>query len=321
MKNFSTFIWSSDFEDFTGEGLLGRFFVENFCKKNESVKIVSNNGEYYLNKKNFYILKKNKYKNNFFTKYFYPFYGLLLIWFYNLKGKKTFYINYLPLWNFLLFLFLPKKTILGPITGNIYQDRIVNCNTFVRKVFFPLMYVISINIIFKKYIKLIFSTNNLENVIPRKLRKFCTFNFCLSLLKKRKKKKKNIDFLFYLRKHPLKSNAFHKFLIKRLSENKFRVVVVGDKFIYSNVKNYINIPRSKMLTLLDQTSFSVAPGDNFHSLFNIDCMSCNVKLFYDKLIKPKIIYFSIDCIFPLNFNNYEEALAKIYKQALIFAKN
>ena len=136
MKNFSTFVWSSDFEDFTGEGLLGRFFVENFCQKNESVKIVSNNGEYYLNKKNFYILKKNKYKNNFFTKYFYPFYGLLLIWFYNLKGKKTFYINYLPLGNFLLFLFLPKKTILGPITGNIYQDRIINCNTFVRKVFF-----------------------------------------------------------------------------------------------------------------------------------------------------------------------------------------
>lgn len=321
MKNFSYILWASDFEDFTGEGLLARFFVENFFKKNEQVKIISNNGQYYFKKKRFYILKKYEYRNNFVTKYFYPFYGLLLILFYNIKGKKTFYVNYLPLWNFILFLFLPKKTILGPITGNIYQGPIFNFNTFVRKVIFPLMYAISIKFIFIKYTNLTFSTNNLENIIPKKLRKFCIFNFCLSFFKKRILKKKKIDFLFYLREHPLKSNTFLKFLIKRLSESKFKVVVVGDKFIYPNVKNHINISRKRMLILLDQTLFSVAPGDNFYSLFNLDCMSCNVKLFFNKLIKPKNIYFSKDSIIPLNYNNYEESFAKIYKQTAIFKNN
>ena len=34
-----------------------------------------------------------------------------------MKGNKICYINYLPIWNFLIFVVLPKKTILGPITG------------------------------------------------------------------------------------------------------------------------------------------------------------------------------------------------------------
>jgi hypothetical protein len=321
MKNFSTLVWASDFEDFTGEGLLGRSFIQNFFKNNQSIKIISNNGEYFYKKKKFHILKKYKYKNNFFNKYFYPFYGLMLLWLYTIKGKKIVYVNYLPLWNFFLFLFLPKKTILGPITGNVYRGQIFNFNTFIRKIIFPLMYKISINIAFQKYKKLIFSTNNLEIIIPKKLRKFCTFNFCLSFFRKRKEINKNIDFLFYLREHSLKSNSFLKFLIKRLSKNKFKVVVVGDKFIYPNVKNYINIPRNKILTLLDQTLFSVAPGDNFYSLFNLDCMSCNVKLFFNKLIRPKNVYFFKDYIIPLNYNNYEKSFAKICNQILILRRN
>ena len=34
------------------------------------------------------------------------------------------YVNFLPLWNFFLFMFLPKQTILGPITGSVYKKRI-----------------------------------------------------------------------------------------------------------------------------------------------------------------------------------------------------
>ena len=33
------------------------------------------------------------------------------------KNKEICYINYLPLWNFLIFILLPPKTILGPVTG------------------------------------------------------------------------------------------------------------------------------------------------------------------------------------------------------------
>ena len=33
-----------------------------------------------------------------------------------LRGFRTVYINYLPLWNTPIFLFCPPKTIFGPIT-------------------------------------------------------------------------------------------------------------------------------------------------------------------------------------------------------------
>ena len=38
-----------------------------------------------------------------------------------LKGNKTCYVNYLPMWNFLVFLILPPSTLLGPITGGAHN--------------------------------------------------------------------------------------------------------------------------------------------------------------------------------------------------------
>ena len=59
MKNFDIFIWSSDFEEFTGEGLLSRCFVDNLLFKNNKIKIITNNSIIFFNKKNFIKKKKN----------------------------------------------------------------------------------------------------------------------------------------------------------------------------------------------------------------------------------------------------------------------
>ena len=144
MIKYNIFVWSSDYENFTGEGLLARCFVENYFKNKGTIKIISNNSDYILKKK-YSFLKKKKYFNTFLTKYLYPFYGVILVWYYHLKGKQTCYVNYLPLWNFLIFILLPKETILGPITGNIYKDNFYNLNTFFRKIIFPIFYFISLN--------------------------------------------------------------------------------------------------------------------------------------------------------------------------------
>lgn len=309
MKNFDIFIWSSDFEEFTGEGLLSRCFVDYLFINKNKIKIITNNSIIFFYKKKF-IQKKKKYKNNFITKYFFPFYGILLIWFYHFKKKKTVYINYLPLWNFIIFLLLPRKTLLGPITGNNYRGKIHNFNSFIRKVIFPLFYFVSIKIIFKKYKKLIFSTENLKNIIPPSLRKNCIFNFCLLFYKKRKLIKKNIDFVFYLKKHPLKKNDFQEFLIKKLADKNYNIIVVGDKFLYKNVVNYINIPRERLLSLLDRTLYAVSPADNFYSLFFLDCMSCNVKLFFNKNLKPTKLPFS-NLLISLNFDDFNHSIKKI----------
>jgi len=306
---YNIFVWSSDYENFTGEGLLARCFVENYFQNKGTIKIISNNSEYILKKK-YSFLKKKKYFNNFLTKYLYPFYGVLLVWYYHLKGKQTCYVNYLPLWNFLIFIFLPKETILGPITGNIYKDNFYNLNTFFRKIIFPIFYFISLKIIFFKYKNVIFSTDNLKEIIPKNKIKYCLFNFCLLFYNKRKLTTKKIDFLFYIRKHPLKSNFFIKYMIERFALLNLKIVVVGDKFIYHNVKNYINLPRSALLKLLDKTRYSIISDDNFHSLFFLDCLSCNVISFVNKKFKfhkNKLFL----CVKSLNFNDCRSSFKQL----------
>ena len=327
MKKFDVFVWASDFEDFTGEGMLARCFVEKYYAKKNILKIHSNSSKFFFYNKKIYKLKNKPYANNFLKKYFYLLKGLSFIWYYHFKGKKTLYINYLPLWNFLLFILLPSETVLGPITGSVYNGRIHNVNSFIRKIIFPIFYFIAINVALRKYKNLIFSTENLRQIVPKKFIKKCLFNFCLLFYKNRKLKKKDIDFIFYYRNHPQKANNFHKSLIKKLSDNGFKIIVVGDFFMYKKIKNYINLPRKSLLNLLDKTKFSVGASDNFYSLFFLDCLSCNVKFFYDIKLKPERFLFSHDHLKSINFNELDKSYYDIihvynnYKNNKLFKYN
>ena len=57
MKEYNTFVWSSDYETFTGEGLLARCFVENYFKSPEIIKIYSNNNKYLFLKEKYLALR------------------------------------------------------------------------------------------------------------------------------------------------------------------------------------------------------------------------------------------------------------------------
>ena len=312
MNDFQIFVWASDYEDFTGEGLLARLYIENnFSLLNKKIQIYSNNGRFLFYKKKIINIKKKQYSNNFIQKYLYSFYGVFLIWYFHLKGKKVCYVNYLPLWAFWIFFLLPKKTILGPITGTTHKKNIYTFNNLIRRFILPFFYFLSIKIIFLKFGKIIFSTDNLKSFIPKSKIKYCLFNFCLLFYKKRKLKKKTIDFLFYLRSHSNKSNNFHKSIINSLLDLKLRIVVAGDKFNRLNVINYINIPRKKLLTLLDKTKFTITSDENFYSLFAIDCFSSNVYVFYNKIIKPKKFFFEKNLLKEINFSDAHYSLKKI----------
>jgi hypothetical protein len=312
MKDFEVFIWASDFEDFTGEGLLARLFVKNYFNlSNKKIKIYSNNNSYNFYEKKLKLVEKKLYENKFIQKYIYPFYGIFLIWYFYLQGKKVCYVNYLPLWAFWIFLLLPKKTILGPITGGVYKKNIYSFNNLIRRYVIISFYFLTLKFIFFKYKKIIFSTENLKNFIPKSKIKFCFFNFCLLFYKKRKNKKKNIDFLFYLRSHTNKSNNVHRRIIDSLLELNFKIIVVGDKYTRPNLINYINIPRKKLLTFLDKTKFTIVSDENFYSLFAIDCFSSNVHVFYNQSIKPKKFYFNEKLINPIKFDDIDFSLKKI----------
>ena len=103
--------------------------------------------------------------------------------------KKISYINYLPVWNFLLILLLPPQTIMGPATGSLNRK---NLNFLVK--FFS---VLGIKIFLFRYKKIIFSHNFFKNLVPKNRIKDCYFNFLLFNFKKKKLKKKGNLILFF----------------------------------------------------------------------------------------------------------------------------
>ena len=132
------YVWV-DFSKSRGEGLLARNFIFN-CSKYTKKKI-------YINEINYSKLKnKNIFlKTNLFKNYFYTFLGILKIWKEHFENKKTIYLNYLPLWNFLIFLLLPKNTLLGPITGGSNYSKSNTLITLLESTFFCLFYYKSKN--------------------------------------------------------------------------------------------------------------------------------------------------------------------------------
>ena len=187
------------------------YYWANSVSKNDGEGILANNYLILLkrNFKNHSLINLNRYKNreNFIFKYILPFYGVFLLWKYSLKNKKISYINYLPVWNFLLPLLLPSSTIMGPVTGSINRKNL----SFLLKIFS----IIGIKILLYKYKKIIFSHDFFKVLIPKNKIKNCYFNFLLFNFKLNKtKKKKKFDFIFYLREHENKGNNFILELIK-----------------------------------------------------------------------------------------------------------
>ena len=196
-KNKNLLIWASDLSPNTGEGILARAFLVEMlkfrnCKK---IKIKTLEQVIYLNTTNIEMIRYGNVANNsFFHKYIGPVYGALYLMVFSCKYQVA-YLNYLPLWNFLIFFILPGKTILGPITGGVYSGPVNSCNLIIRKYLFPLFYKISKIIIYKKFKKAIFSTSILKPYMKKK--NFLLYNFVTMLFNKQNHKtKKNMTLYF-----------------------------------------------------------------------------------------------------------------------------
>jgi hypothetical protein len=240
------------------------------------------------------------------------YYGIFLIWYYHLKGKKTSYINYLPLWNFFIFVLLPKKTILGPITGGIHYNNKEFLSKILRKIIFPLLYKFSLIILFSKYNYAFFSTSMLKKYVPRKYLKRCIFNISLLTYESitSSRVKKEIDFIFYYKKHPNKSNDFIIKIIDLLLQKKYKIYVVGDFLQKNGLLNLGVLPKKKLLMYIKNSKFSINNGENFLSLFAIDCYANSTIVFYNNLLKFNE-NFNVKYFIPINFYNLESAFKKI----------
>ena len=295
-----------------GEGLLARSYISDISRYS-SKKIYINGINYsYLKKKNIHI------KTNFFTNYIYPFWGVLNLWKEYLLKRKIIYLNYLPLWNFLLFLFLPKNTILGPITGGSYYSKSRSLNYYIRKYFFPTLYRISLKIIQKKFDKVIFSTDLLKLYIKEK-EKF-VFNYCLNIYERKIIKKiKKYDVIFYHRINKNKNNFDQIKLIKKLINYNFKVIIIGDNPKLDNSLYLGNLSSIKALNYISMSKYAVNNNENLHSLFCLDALSCGTKVIHFGKKNIQEVFFSKDSIFHKEISNVDKQFLIIRK--LLKARN
>ena len=262
MKSNKLFFWACDYNQNSGEGRLGRLFINEYKKKSKKKPV---------------IIKSLKLKILNY-KYISPFIGIFYAWLYFFKGKKFLFLNYIPYWNFLIFILLPPNSEIGPITGGAKFSKYSN-DFKIRKFIFPIFYNLSNLILKYRFKKLFFSTDLLKKYLSKDIIKKSEFNFVFREIKKRRKKvKKKIKFLFYFRKHNNKNYEFICDLIKKFKLKNNIVHVIGDRLNLQGVKNYGTVSYKKAINLLEITKYSFATSENIFSFFTIDCINNNVKI-------------------------------------------
>tara|TARA_B100000787_G_scaffold71256_1_gene52375 strand:- start:4177 stop:5091 length:915 start_codon:yes stop_codon:yes gene_type:complete len=297
------YLWACDYSDNTGEGKLAKIYI-NFLKK-----------------KNNYKIKVCVPKKSLNYKYLSPIVGILYCWKNFLENKETGYVNYLPLWNFFLFILLPPKTILGPITGGANFSNQKNLNYLIRKFIFPLLYNLSQYFLFFRSKEIIFSTDLLKKYLSKKIKIKSKFDFVIKNVNFEKNflkmKNKDIDFLFYYRKHRNKKNFFPYRLIESLVHDGFQVSIVGDTLNVKNVKNYGFITNKAVNKLQARTRFTITTGENIYSIFTIECLSHGVKILIDSKFNKQIRFFRKMFIL-IDFNKKNKFLnSKKYNRSII----
>lgn len=272
MTKKKIFVWACDYSDNTGEGKLARLFLN---KMNE--------------KDNFYFILNQKKKIK--QKYLSTIFGIIYCWKKFLKNERVCYLNYLPLWNFLIFIFLPPKTILGPITGGANYSKSNLLSYFTRGIIFPIFYKISEYSLSLRKSKLVFSTDLLKKYLSKRTIKKSSFNFVVKnfLLTKKVRRRKKIDFLIYYRKHNNKISYFPYNLVKKLIRLKYKVHIVGDKLNFPNIKNYGFISSNKLSNLQSLAKYTIISHENPYSFFILECLSNDVKIIVKQDMKRKII--------------------------------
>jgi hypothetical protein len=318
-KSKETYVWCCDFNNYRGEGILARTFIEYLSKYKKKIIIKTYDREYeFLNNKykiNSKLKKKEKINLNLFEKYLYPIIGILWLWKKYFEKKDIIYLNFNPLWNVIVFIFSPPGTSFGPITGSLYDLEATNIPQILRKYFFPILYKIGLFFLFLRKDKLLFSTSLLKKIIPQSKIKKCIFDFQINYysklsVKKIKKKRTSIDFIYYNRDHSTKKKTIFDNILKEISK-KYKVIVIGDFLNEKNVKNLNLLSKKKTNQLIQKSKFTFASPENIFSMFTLECLSLNTKIFYDKKQKGINKFFYTKNLIPINFENHQEAINKV----------
>ena len=290
------FIWCCDLKKNTGEGILANKFISDLRKYNKN---------YILEIKTISFKNINLLRTIFGSvadRLLFPFLGILYLWliFIFRDKQKICFVNYLPLWNFLLFILLPPKTILGPITGGSKYLKKPFLNYILRKIVLNFFCNLSIKIIKFRQSKLLFSTDLLKNkfIISKKNK----FNYVFKdFAYKDKNLKRKFDIIFYLRSHKNKNTQLLASLAEHLS-NYFKIITIGEKIKNNKITNKGYINKKKLYNILQRTKYSFLSAENNYSFFSLDCLSNGVHVFYNK--QNSTIKNLKQNMTPLNYNKH-----------------
>ena len=286
--------WVCNFSSNQGEGKLANNFANDLMKQNYgNVTIFSLNGNfnYNFNTNKFNNYKSNNFSENFFQKYINPIIGILYLWFKYLTGNKTCYINYTPLWNFLLFIFLPPKTILGPITGGVNIKSDTYFDGLFRKYLMFYFYYLSIFFLKLRNHPIIFASSNLYSIISESsINSKSTFNYVYTEIQNHQKtnvdfEKREYDFCIYYRDHPTKNQIFFKKIIHFLLTKNFKIIVFGNHIKKSRVGNFTSkgiVTSDEVNEILSKTKFSLLSSENVNSFFAMSNIINQVHIIYSK---------------------------------------
>ena len=285
MKKKKLYLWASDFSDSTGEGQLARLFALYLRGKGNKIHLIN----------------KINQNNLLDHKYISPFIGIFYCWKFYLRDKKVAYINYLPLWNFIIFIFLPPNTTIGPITGGALFNNKKLLNYFIRKYLFTILYKISEFFLKVRSFNKIFSTDLLKQHLSKEIIEESEFNFVFKSFSPKKKNKKKLDFLIYYRKHKNKEIFFPLNFIKKLIRYGFKIHIIGDTLNISAVKNYGILTHKEVSKLQSISKYTIVSGENPYSFFIIECLSNHMKIIINKKERNKI-KFNKEKFIELDFN-------------------
>jgi glycosyltransferase involved in cell wall biosynthesis len=310
------FVWCCDVSNNRGEGKLAiEFIKEEIYTKYKEIHI-RNNFKTYVNILNLKINTTNKLNLNFVESYISPFFGIFYLWYKFILGKKVSYVNFLPLWNTFLILFLPPGTILGPITGSLYQGKITSTKILLRKYLLPLLYKINSFFLQFRSGKIIFSTSLLKEFFSKKQLKDYNFGYilkCKIINKQAIKNLKKYDLIIYYRIYDTKSNTFIKNIIKYFETQKRIKFKYFGHPIDRLTKNYLGVlDNNSVIKILSHTKYSIISEENVESYYARECIENNVKIFCHKDSIKKI---NLKNIISINFNDYEESI-KIIEENL-----
>ena len=302
-------VYAVDLNPMGGEGVLGSTFLRMLGRK-------------YLIHRCWF--RENQYnqdaKQNLFTKYALPIlYALeirLLSFFF--RKRVYCYINYLPLWNTLLYLILPRNTILGPITGGRTDEKYYRqqkTQKLVRHYIFPFLYKMSSFLIERKFPKALLGTDYLSRYFSQTYTVFSNFCFCATPVDfdstQFEPATRDIDFLFYLRNHPSKYYIETVDLIDQL-RTKYKIIVVGD--VDDRIRD-ISLgyqSRSSVLSLMKRSRITVSLSTNFYSLFFIESIALKVpSIIFDPDGNSKFDSISIQRIGVMDFDRIYDSVSSV----------